>query len=200
MQKNRFVFMVPYAYGHITRDGSDGGAKRCAEALNFACEELYPTATRLFAVLTAGYNKQNPSEPRYPGECSLASEQSAFLERLGDESVHLVDPCSWGTLDETIHAIRLITDHVRLMRSSPEDEVHVVVASNPFHLYGRVALCWHLLRPIGWEIHFVKANHRFSLKEILQEIFLKIPYYLMINAMESWKILTSRNPQTISSR
>lgn len=200
MRNNRFVFMVPYAYDHITGNVPSGSAKRCAEALNFACEKLNPASGKLFAVLTAGYSKQNPTEPSHLGDHSLSSEQSAYLKGLGDESVHIVDPSGWGTLDETLHAIRLIEDHVRLIRTFPEDEVHVVVSSNPFHLYGRIALCWHLLRPYGWKVHFAEAHHHFTWKERFQETFLKIPFYMWIVMKEGWKSLASHNPKAVSSR
>ncbi len=182
----RFVFFLPYAYDYVREDGSSGGTgERCAQALHFASEVLSQGPdTQRFAILTAGYTKESPRIPSIGRPRSLASEQSAFLRKLGDESLHLADPSGWGTFDETRNGIRIIKKALAMYAPSNQ-EVHVVVASNPFHLYGRVKLCWHFLKPPEWKLHLVPAHHRFTWKERFQELFLKIPSYF-------WRFLVKK--------
>jgi hypothetical protein len=83
-------------------------------------------------------------------------------------------PSAWGTLAETKAAIAEIRNRTR-----NGDAVTVIIASNPFHLFGRILICWLWLKPRGWKILFAPAWHRFTWKERAQELFLKIPAYLL---------------------
>lgn len=187
----KLVFSVPYAYDYVTPGKSGGTTERCAQALHFASEVLSEGNTRRYVVLTAGYTKASPTVPNIAHPRSLAVEQSMFLNSLGDESVHLVEPSGWGTFDETFHAIRIIKETLRMYQTS-DTEVHIVVASNPFHLFSRVALCWWAMKPPEWKIHFVKAHHRYTWKERFQEIFLKIPVYM-------WKLFVKKEHLTAAT-
>jgi len=188
----QLVFLVPYAYDYVSPGKSGGTTERCAQALHFATETFSSDVDCIrYAILTAGYTKESPREPTKDHPHSLALQQSNFLNQLGYESAHTIDPSGWGTFDETFHSIRLINGALR-MYSMSDSEVHVVVSSNPFHLFGRVALCWWVMKPHGWKIHFVKAYHRFTWKERFQEIFLKIPVYI-------WKLFVKKEHLTAIS-
>lgn len=191
-KKRRFVFFVPYAYDYVLPRTSGGTTERCAQALHFASEELSSDVESIrYAILTAGYSKESPRDATENHPVSLAAQQSNYLNSLGDTSRHLIDPCGWGTFDETFHSIRIIKRILR-MYSKEDSEIHVVVSSNPFHLFGRVALCWRFMKPDDWKIHFVEAHHRYTWKERFQEIFLKIPNYV-------WRLFVKKEHLTAVS-
>ena len=189
----RFVFFVPYAYDYVLPRKSGGTTERCAQALHYATEVLSSddVDTIRYAILTAGYTKESPKETTQEHSVSLAAQQSNYLNSLGDTSRHLIDPSGWGTFDETFHSIRIIKRMLKMYDAS-DSEIHVVVSSNPFHLFGRVALCWRLMKPDGWKIHFVKAYHRYTWKERFQEIFLKIPGY-------AWRLFVKKEHLTAAN-
>ncbi len=192
MSKRRFVFSVPYAYDYVLPRVSGGTTERCAQALHFASEELSSDVDSIrYTILTAGYSKKSPQEATEDHPVSLAAQQSNYLNSLGDTSRHLIDPSGWGTFAETFHSIRVIK-RILQMYSMEDSEVHVVVSSNPFHLYGRVALCWKVMKPEGGKIQFVEAHNRFTWKDRVQEVFLKIPNY-------AWRLFVKKEHLTALS-
>lgn len=170
------IFLVPYAYDRVDRAKGTGNGThtRICAALKRARSYRALSAT---AVLTAGYSKHSPASPCDCAPESLAHQMEALIKneyRRSGPFVHAVArPSAWGTLAETKAAIEEIKN-----RSGKSDAVTVIIASNPFHLFGRVLICWLWLKPRGWKILFAPAWHRFTWKERAQEILMKIPVYL----------------------
>ncbi len=116
-------------------------------------------------VFTAGYSKESPKVPTKVGEISMCWEMAIYIESqeagvgLGLWRIST----AWGTYEETLHAINFIGLDSFI---PPPDEVWV--STNLGHM-PRVWLCWFFLKPKGWKVHFVVANHSFTLKEYFQE-------------------------------
>lgn len=162
------TFLVPYAYEYVKEGVTGGTTERCDAIL------AARTDHKATAVLTAGFSKQNPTTPSKKHRSSLAQQQAEYISKKDPSVRCIVSPLGWGTLDETRHAIELISQNTDL-----DSNVEVLVSSNPWHLYGRVFLCWWRLKPRHWKIRFVPVHHNYTWKERFQEVFLKIPFYLM---------------------
>jgi len=176
------VFFVPYAYDRMpygeARRGIPadrlGSKARCdallAEYKNSGLKKCISSF-----VLTAGFTKDSPDEPTETVTESLASQMERYVRLHGHYHPLIPRRLVWGTYEETAAAIGAISEIVRTwelghedVRSDPDDQVHVFVSTNPGHM-PRVKLCWRFLKPRGWCVHFVPANHTFTKKEWGQE-------------------------------
>lgn len=180
------IFLVPYAYdrmpGGKPREGVPPnrlGSKARCDALVCAHKQLNPNDEWSGFILTAGYTKNFPSIPRETNE-SIAGQMRKYLLEQGFSST--VRILTWGTYKETESAIKEIRN--TLYESWRNEPTMVYVSTNLGHM-PRVWLCWFFLRPRGWKVHFVLANHSFSLKEYFQETA-KFFQYLYRFVFKKW--------------
>lgn len=167
------IFLVPYAY-----DRMPGGKPRKGVPLNrlgskARCDALAKIAENIdqyksYWVLTAGYSKKSPTQSSSLNKESLADQMYWYIKSLGFREISSW-PRSWGTHKETTETVKIIINmalpppHLRL-----NPPVDVYISTNLGHM-PRVWLCWFFLKPKGWKVHFVPANHSFTLKEYFQE-------------------------------
>jgi hypothetical protein len=170
------IFLVPYAYDRVDRTRRTGQGTRARVCAALMRAHTY-RALSVTAVLTAGYSKRSPASPSDDAPESLAHQMEELIKnerrKNGPFVRTIAKPRAWGTLAETKAAIAEIKS-----RSGAGDAVTVIIASNPFHLFGRVLICWFWLKPRGWTILFAPAWHRFTWKERAQEVLMKIPSYI----------------------
>ncbi|TAL49431.1 hypothetical protein EPN83_00795 [Patescibacteria group bacterium] len=175
--RSSHIFLVPYAYDRLNKNKQEGkGTRARCDALIEVIRRI-PEEEIVGVILTAGFTKENPRAPSNKHRISLAEQMSAYLQlcEWKLEGKTTVEPCTWGTLGETVEAIR-IAEALCRRRQMPPKSVEIFVSSNPLHLYGRIALCWFALKPRGWRVRLVPARHRFTWRECLRELFVKIPY------------------------
>ncbi len=169
MSENRTaIYGLPYGYDYPS-ENPDGGTVKRIDAL---FERLKDFKIPCTVILTADTKSKN----QYPLEKQMGDYIKTRWFPVKEVLLPFCKKRSWGTLEETERAIQMIAQQESLFS---HEKVLIYVSSNPGHLFGRVRLCWWLLKtPKHWEVQFVKANHSFSRKEWMQEIFMKIPVYL----------------------
>ena len=194
------IFLVPYAY-----DRMPGGKPRESVPANrlggkARCDALIDVATRALKinhedgpygiwcdfVFSAGYTKDSPTKPTLVVIESIAEQMAKYVRSTGIEFASSVDrhDLVWGTYFETVRAIRRISSTTVIAHNRGYKNNGVYVGTNLGHL-PRVWLCWLFLKPKGWKIHFVLANHSFAPKEWLQETA-KFFQYLYRFVFKKW--------------
>lgn len=133
-------------------------------------------------VLTAGYTKESPGKPTEKVPQSLAAQIEQYIR---SQNFHpgfiFVRDKAWGTLEETLGAISLISD-IAAVNWTTHPQIYV--STNLGHM-PRVWLCWFFLKPKGWKVHFVLAKHSFTPKEWVQET-VKFFVYLYRFVFKKW--------------
>ncbi len=160
-------FLVPYAYDYIDpAKGTGAGTEARIDAGMNTLTNRLCNVVPFEMILTAGYSKESPHTPTKSHPISLAEMMGKYTQATWPRSychAH-IKPSAWGTLEETEEAIRTISELRR-----PGVHTSIVVSSHKYHI-PRIWLCWKLLpKPFRYTLTFVKANHRFTKKEILAE-------------------------------
>jgi hypothetical protein len=172
------IYFVPYAYDRMPsgnpRDGVPPerlGSRARIECLVDILNRIKgglgePERSDFRFILTAGYSKCSPNSPSGGVTECLAEQMAEYLFKHHQLIVSTPGPLVWGTYAETRQAIVLISRSAAFRYL--ESEVIVFVSTNSAHM-PRVRLCWYFLKPRGWQVKFVTANHAFTRKEWLQE-------------------------------
>ena len=164
-------FCIPYAYGRMGDKRWEGTKARC-DALIAVSEQLGINRKKTKFVLTAGFTKKFPTSPSTEAGESIAVEMNCYI--LGRiKASTMVAGVTWGTYGETLTSINLIKEVIQT-----EEHPTVYVSTNFGHML-RVRLCWLFLKPKGWEVKFVTANHSSTLKEYLQEPVKFLGYFFL---------------------
>ena len=207
--EKKLYVLSPLAYDYI--DGKTGGGTkaRCdavkawlrLKEIHYLYEDEYFSPHNCIIVLTAGYQKENPSV-RSSERTSLASQQAKYLKSILVNDFEGIDfivrPHVWGTEHEIAATLEIAELECELKGILPQN-VEFVFCSNPLHLYFRVDLWWWALsKKYGWtEKHLVPAPHQsFSWKERFQEVFVKIPvtaYLTLLQVLEAKKMEIKRS-------
>lgn len=133
-------------------------------------------------ILNAAFTKESPNKPTQNVTESLAEQMEKYLHHEGYILCPRTTPKNtlvWGTFAETCEAIRDIKKKIQVCEDQGigNDDLEVFVSTNLGHM-PRVWLCWFLLKPKNWKVHFVLANHSFTFwPEYFQETFKFFQYF-----------------------
>lgn len=146
-----------------------GSKARCDKLIAMVSETESLRPGYIF-ILTAGFTKESPASPTQKVWESLSGQMERYLLSQGVQPKKIfAQERSWGTHEETVEAIKLITkmaEPPQHLRFNPHIDIYV--STNLGHI-PRVWLCWYFLKPKKWKVHFVRANHSFTPKEYFQE-------------------------------
>jgi hypothetical protein len=186
------IFLVPYDYDRMP-DGKPrkgippkrlGGKARCdaliEKAYSLLKEDEESFSTDFCFVLVSRFSKDQ-KKPSADLPQSIAEQMAVYVEEKSPCFVTKQYPTAWGTCEETAISIQVIP--FILGQDWPHKPV-VYVSTNPGHM-PRVWLCWFFLKPKGWKVHFVLANHSFTPKEWFQETA-KFFQYLYRFVFKKW--------------
>jgi len=134
--------------------------------------EIEPNESFEF-LLTAGYKKDEKEEPKDKPELRIANQMAIYIRKINIKlRVFTSHIRAWGTFEETREAI----NEIKEMIGPDYGRVEIYISTNLGHL-SRVWLCWFFLKPHGWKVHFVRANHSFTPKEWVQEAIKFFVYF-----------------------
>lgn len=143
----------------------DGSIKRFTDGVG----ALTVSTSNFLVICTAGYDATSPREPvKNARKVSLAHqfERWVLIEMPDFQDFLRITPLCWSTRKEVKLGIRLA---MRESGFGPDDDVELVIASNPLHLL-RIWLCTKWYAPKKWRVRLIPSFHAFSLASWLREI------------------------------
>lgn len=164
------VLAIALAFGDLYEDNGKGELKIPHDGAidRFHClVKNLPSNSECKFCCSAGFAKRSPLRPVPERSVSLADQLNRYVRENYPDIYELLHTSgvSWGTRREISDAIFL----AKLSGYKKDDEVKVLIASHPAHLF-RVKICAKQLMPKNWELVLLKSKHRFSLRDKIYEI------------------------------
>ena len=157
----------------------DGSIKRFEAII----KEVKGEANSLI-VCTAGYGRENPTEPSEKRKLSLADQLKRFEHERFWSDCLVAAPLCWSTRSEIQFGLG-IAEYLHFAREDDKD-VTLVIASHPAHRF-RIKMCLYFYAPKAWKYKFVPVEHKFSMFDRMLEI-IKIAKDFAFIVISRWQL------------